>query len=130
MRSILREVREKVPEDLSVLKMAVYHDLLQGVNMEASFKAITDLLERVPNDGECTLILSFAHYRLGNLEASVKAVGDCQVSELSPSYRAVYATIIGTAGDSLAAVVIAEKLPRSLLLKEELDLVKKWLPAG
>ncbi len=127
MRKIVREVREKVPHDIATVKLSVYFDLLHGVNIEEAFVESKEMLERLPTDEECRVIFSFANYRLGDTAAALKRLEGLDAGILSPSYRAVYAAIVGASGDELGAVVVAEKLPRSLLLKEELQLVSKWL---
>ncbi len=128
MRRICEELIDLVPSNTQVRKLAAYLDLLLGVNLETASVDVKKLIKELPRDEECKLMMAFAYFRMGDKAAAREVAQEVDYSKLTPSYRAIYAVIEGETGDVMRAVTIAEKIPVSLLLKEELDLIEPWLP--
>lgn len=97
--------------DLSTLK--------ESNDMHAMF---TITLERVPPG----LLRALAAYRMGDHPAIQRHLGDIgDTSSLPPGQRAVVAGLLSLAGKPERAFQIAEKVPSTLLLDEELAFLQK-----
>ncbi|HBJ84776.1 MAG TPA: hypothetical protein DDZ88_13075 [Verrucomicrobiales bacterium] len=109
LRLILGEEIETV--DLTSLK--------ETNDMRAMF---TVTLERVPPG----LLRALAAYRMGDHPAIQRHLGDIgDTSSLPPGQRAVVAGLLSLAGKPERAFQIAEKVPSTLLLDEELAFLEK-----
>ncbi|MFV1994153.1 MAG: tetratricopeptide repeat protein, partial [Verrucomicrobiales bacterium] len=128
MRGIAGEIDRRIPGNPVVLKMIAYLDLLRGSGIETTLARCRKFADSNSDDREWQLFLAFGLFRMGNFEAANDILDGLTPAGFSSSHRAAYAAIAGAGGDPIAAVTIAEKLEVSLLLEEEVELLRPYLP--
>lgn len=105
-----------------------YLKLLEGSEMEKAAdmirRHVQDNPERRPT---ASLVQAFAAYRFGDLQSAGREAKSVVASKLPPGQRAVLAGILGACGREADAYQLAEKVPDSILLKEEARLLKPAL---
>ncbi len=130
--SAARRLQELSPGSAAYADRLTYLRLILGVEMEtvslpaqadaSALRAMfTVAVERVPP----SLLQALAAYRLGDLEGAKKHLSALpNASTLPAGQRAVAAGLLALAGKPDRAWQIAEKVPASLLLNEELAFLK------
>lgn len=130
-----RKLRELSPSSAAFSDQYIYLRLILGAEMETvdftklgrtenlnTAMAVT--LNRIPSH----LLHALAAYRLGDHMAMQKSLaGIADVSALPAGQRAVIAGLLSLSGKPDLAYQIAEKVPNSLLLTEELTFLRKAL---
>ncbi len=131
--AVSRKLHEMRPSSAVFSDRLIYLRLILGVEMEtidlAKLKnssslnaAFTITLERIPP----SLLLALAAYRLGDPDAVTKHLTELRdAAGLPAGQRAVAAGLLSLAGRQDGAYQIAEKVPDTLLLNEELAFLQR-----
>ena len=122
MTAILDKIARFYPNKEKSARQACYMHLISGDGLEVAALEAEKWLEKDPLSQESRLVSALGAYRLRNfplLESSLKEINTLQ---LEPGQRATLATLLDKAGRTAEAINLAEKIPRQLLLDEEIAL--------
>ncbi len=128
MLATLQEILKARPEQLTYALTNDYLKLIIGMDME---EAMLDCEATQASDPQSKplrqLLLALSAYRRSDFRLATVLASGLDATSLSAGQRAVLAGILKACGDDHRAYGLAEKVPTSLLLPEELVFLKKAL---
>ena len=111
---------EEKPGLSPYLETSCYLRLLAGYQMEAADAEARHIGKAGDTPTPVVRFLRvFAAYRLADFSLAAQEAREVDVAKLPPGQRAVLSGILRACGNTSAAFRLAEKIPESLLLKEE-----------
>jgi tetratricopeptide (TPR) repeat protein len=132
LRSLMREVIARFPDDPAPRIDLAYLDLLAGENIAQARAIAKQLCDQHPEMVAYRATLALAHLR-GNETAAAQALfKDPSVdgAALRPGWQAVKAAVLGAGGQRDAARQLARLIATERLKPEERALVQPWLESS
>jgi len=129
VRQILAEMHQRWPHDDAVSNDAVYFNLLKGADLKADLATARDLVERSPASLAHRTTLALAYYRLNDGPSALGVYSGLQIpwDQVPANNRAVYAAVLGLAGNAGRARSEAGAVRVAELRPEERQLIQPWL---
>lgn len=128
MLATIQNILEASPIMTSHLEASLYLKLLLGKEFESVSHNASLLARqgRISTQG-FSFLNSLSAYRFRDLESLKDQLSKVEPGKLSAGQRAVYAGMLASCGEQAGAYAIAEKIPPTLLLQEELVFLRKAL---
>jgi tetratricopeptide (TPR) repeat protein len=125
MRDVVGLIVQRFPEDAAAQGDFAYLNALLGENLEAAAQTGELLVRAQPEMLAHRVTLSLAWLRLGRAADAVQLLAPLKIdwNQARPGWRAVFAAVLKTTGDTAGAQRIVDALPLDTLRPEERALV-------
>lgn len=128
MIATLRQLDFKQRGSIALAETSIYLKLLSGVELETVMDECDRLTAQgIISENSHEFFKAFAAYRNRDAEILKAALDRTDPSSFSPNWRAVYAGLLSSVGESARAYQIAEKIETALIMEQERRLLAKAL---